>query len=87
MGPGVTTSPARYNPPVSAHDTAASVEREIAVLSLRIERAKAELAGLRMHGPEPRGMMAGVIAGMLVVVAAFAAFAWWVGAVVGRVTG
>jgi hypothetical protein len=72
---------------VSGHDTPASVEREIAALARRIDRAKAELASLRAHGPEPRGMMVGVIAGMVVVVAAFAAFACWVGSVVERVTG
>jgi hypothetical protein len=77
MGPRVTTPPARYNPPVSTHESPASVEREIAALSRRIDRARAELASLR-HGPEPRGMVPGVLAGMVLVVAAFVAFVWWV---------
>lgn len=87
MGPRVTTLPARYNPLVSTHETPASVEREIALLSRRLDRARAELASLRAHGPEPRGMIAGVLTGMVLAVAAFVAFALWVGTVVLRATG
>jgi ferric-dicitrate binding protein FerR (iron transport regulator) len=78
MRPGVTTPPARYNACVSAPESHASVEREIAALSRKIERGRAELASLREHGPEPRGMIPGVFAGMLLVLAAFVAFAVWV---------
>lgn len=63
------------------------MEREIAALSREIDRARAELASLRAHGPEPRGMVPGVFAGMLLVIAAFVAFACWVGTVVVRATG
>jgi hypothetical protein len=87
MPPGVTTPPARYNPPVSAQESPASLEREIAALSRKIERARSELASLRTNGPEPRGTVAGVLAGMLLVVVAFVAFACWVGTVVVRATG
>jgi hypothetical protein len=72
---------------VSAQETPASVEREIAALSRKIDRARAELASLRKNGPEPRGMIVGVFAGMGLVVAAFVAFACWVGTVVVRATG
>ena len=61
-----------------AHESPAALEREIAGLARRIERARAELASLRQHGPEPRGMVPGVLAGMLLVIVAFLAFAWWV---------
>lgn len=67
---------------MSARESPASVEREIAALSRKIERARAELASLRQHGPEPRGMIPGVLAGMVVVVVAFVAFALWAGTVV-----
>ena len=69
---------ARYNPPVDAHESLPLVEREIAALSHRLDRARAELASLRQHGSEPRGMVPGVLAGMVLVVAAFVAFVWWV---------
>ncbi len=72
---------------MSEPESPASVEREIAALSRKIERARAELASLRQHGPEPRGMIPGVLAGMVVVVVAFVAFALWVGTVVLRTTG
>ncbi|HEX8794915.1 MAG TPA: hypothetical protein VF765_28410 [Polyangiaceae bacterium] len=63
---------------MGAQETAASAEREIAALSRKIDRARAELASLRQHGPEPRGMVPGVLAGMVLVVAAFVAFVLWV---------
>ena len=87
MAPGVTTLRARYNPPVNPQGSPASVEREIAALSRKLERARAELASLRTNGPEPRGTVAGILAGMVLVVVAFAAFACWVGTVVVRATG
>ena len=87
MAPGVTTLPARYNPPVSTQESPASVEREIAALSRKLEGARAELASLRANGPEPRGTVPGILAGMVLVVMAFAAFACWVGTVVVRATG
>jgi len=86
MGRGVTTLPARYNPPVNPPESPASVEREIAAFSRKLERARAELASLRANGPEPRGVVAGILAGMVLVVVAFVAFACWVGTVVVRVT-
>jgi hypothetical protein len=72
---------------VSAQESPASVEREIAALSRKLDRARAELASLRTNGPEPRGMIVGVFAGMALVVVAFVAFALWVGTVVVRATG
>lgn len=78
MGPRVTTPPARYNPSVTAPESPASLERDIAALSRKLEGRRAELASLREHGPEPRGMIPGVLAGMLLVVVAFVAFALWV---------
>ena len=63
------------------------MEREIAALSRKLEHARAELASLRRNGPEPRGMVVGVFAGMALVVVAFVAFACWVGTVVVRATG
>lgn len=72
---------------MSASESPATLEREIAGLTRKIERARAELASLRAHGPEPRGMVPGVLAGMVVVVVAFVAFAMWVGTVVLRATG
>jgi hypothetical protein len=63
------------------------VEREIAALSRKIERARAELASLRAHGPEPRGMIPGVLAGMVLVVVAFLAFAAWVESFAPRLAG
>ena len=72
---------------MSAQLSPASVEREIAALSRKIERARAELASLRTNGPEPRGMVPGIFAGMALVVVAFVAFACWVGTVVVRATG
>jgi hypothetical protein len=78
MGPGVTTLPARYNPGVSPQESPASVEREIAALSRKLDSARAELAWLRTNGPSPRGWFAGILAGMVLVVVAFAGFAWWV---------
>jgi hypothetical protein len=78
MGPGVTTPRARYNESVSAPESPASIQREIAALSRRVERARAELASLREHGPEPRGMIPGVLAGMVLAVVAFVGFVLWV---------
>jgi len=87
MGRGVTTPPARYNPLVSAQESPASVEREILALSRKLDHARGVLASLRRNGPEPRGMVPGVFAGMVLVVVAFVAFACWVGTVVVRATG
>jgi hypothetical protein len=67
---------------VSLPESPASVEREIAALSRKLERARAELASLRANGPEPRGTFAGILAGMVLVVVAFVGFAWWVSSVV-----
>lgn len=67
--------------------TPEALEREIAVLTRRVESANLELAGLREHGPEPRGVAPGVIAGMLVVVAGFIAFICWAGVAVEMLTG
>ncbi len=72
---------------MSAPESPASVEREIAVLSRKLERARSELASLRAHGPEPRGLVPGVLAGMVLVVVAFLAFALWAESVVVRATG
>jgi len=87
MAPGVTTLPARYNPPVSTREAQAALEREIADLDRRVGRAQALLASLRSHGPEPRGMLAGVAVGIVFVVLGFVAFAWMVMSVVERATG
>jgi hypothetical protein len=72
---------------VDAQESPASVEREILALSRKLDHARAELASLRRNGPEPRGMVQGVFAGMALVVVAFIAFACWVGTVVVRATG
>ena len=77
MGPRVTTLLPRYNPPMNAQESPASVEREIAALSRKLERARAELASLRTNGPEPRGTVAGFLAGTVLVVMAFVGFVWW----------
>ena len=42
----------------------------------KINGSSAELARLRVHGPEPRGMGFGFIGGLLLVAASYAAFAY-----------
>jgi hypothetical protein len=60
---------------------------EIASLRTELDRATARLESLHRSGPEPRGFVAGVLAGLLVVVAGGALFFYAVAIAVTRSTG
>jgi hypothetical protein len=55
------------------------LSEEIAVLRRALERERLRLASLRRHGIEPRGLLAGLLAGGAIVVAGFFAVMYAVG--------
>jgi hypothetical protein len=60
---------------------------EVEIVSLRneLDLATARLDALRSSGPEPRGFVAGVLAGLLLLIACFALFAYVVGSTLGHI--
>jgi hypothetical protein len=58
-------------------------EAEVAQLQGKLDRAASRLDSLRTSGPEPRGLLAGVLVGGLVVLAGMAWFAYVVSTTTG----
>ncbi len=62
----------------------ATLEREIAGLRRDLDAAQRRAQAGRERGPSPRGLYAGMLVGLAVVVAGFVTFAFWVAATIAR---